>query len=1037
LDKKCNGKIAVSEVLLDISEKANLKFRQVNKSIIVSEKIGNHSNEQRLEIIMQGVTITGKVTSSEENDGLPGVNVIVQGSVQGTVTDVEGNYNIEVPGEEAVLIFSSVGYVQEEVLVGNKTIIDLELVVDITALEEIIVVGYGTKKKSDITGAIASVTPEEFESQPLYRVTDALQGRAAGVSVSNYNGAPGGGVKIRVRGSNSLTGSSNPLIVVDGIYGISLESINTNDIASIEVLKDASSTSLYGSRGANGVILVTTKKGSSREPQVNIDAYYGIQSVTKKIDILDGAQFARELNKKRVVLGASDAFSAAEIADLEANGGTDWQDETYRQAVNQNYQLSMSGKEGKIGYFISGNYADQEGIIINSNYKRYTLRSNLDFDISKKLSVKFNIVGSRQEGHNNGSIASIGTPVIAALIFDPTKPVIDPDTGNPTNASNFGSISGSPISRALGNVTDVFTNEVNTNLRFRYDIIEGLSYTFTGGAQLSNGSSNNFLNSWGSSSGLVSASVSTFEQMTWQNTSMFEYAKNIDAHRFSVKAIYELQKFQFKGSSARGEDILTPSVGFDNLGLAVNQRISSSFSEREIQSFIGRIDYAYKDKYLITATARADGSSVFPEDNKYGVFPSVALGWRLSEENFISNLEVFSNLKLRASYGITGNQAVAAYSSLALLRTGINYPISGNALSIGVAPGRAANPNLKWEETAQTNFGLDIGFFEGRLNFIADYYKKNTIDALLDINVPRFTGQSTVLKNIGEVENKGFEFAVEGKIFAKRDFNWDVGFNISFNKTVVIDIGGEDAIFPGRSYGSGVSLAPAVILEVGEEVGNFQGLIYDGVYKSDEADEAADFGFVPGDAKFKDLNDDGIINSDDIGIMGNGQPDYFWGFNNTFTYKGFELNVFFNAVGGFDVWNLTRGYTFGGNADARDATTTEILNQWSPTNESSNISAYSATSREALQSSRWVEDGSFIRLNNISLGYYLPESLLSRTFIKGIKIYASAQNILMITDYSGYDPEINSGRNSDVDQSVDWGAYPNPRTITFGINAQF
>ncbi len=863
-----------------------------------------------------------------------------------------------------------------------------------------------------------------------------MQGRTSGVSVSNYNGAPGGGVKIRVRGSNSLTGSSEPLVVVDGIVGLSLGSINTNDIASIEVLKDASSTSLYGSRGANGVILVTTKKGTSGKPQINIDAYYGIQSVRKKIDLLDGAQFAKELNKKRAAIGANDAFTAAEIAELERTGGTDWQDETYRDAPTQNYQISMSGKEGKIGYFISGNYADQDGIIINSNYKRYTLRSNLDFDISKKISVKFNILGSREIGHNNGATRGLGGPPSASLIFDPTKPVIDPDTGNPTNASNFGSISGSPISTALGREVDQFTNKVESNLRFRYDIIDGLSYSFTGGARLSNSSNNSFLNTWGSSSGNADGRINISEFNSWQHTSMLEYAKNLDNHRFSVKAVYEIQKLQSKWTQANGLNLLTPSVGYDNLGLGATQTVGSGFSEREIQSYIGRADYAFKDKYLITVTARVDGSSVFPEENKYGVFPSAAIGWRLSEESFISNMDVFSNFKLRASYGITGNQAVAPYSSLPLLRTGINYPINGGSLAIGVAPGRAANPNLKWEETAQINIGLDLGFYEGRLNFIADYYKKNTTDALLFINVPRFTGQSTVLKNIGEVENKGFEFSLDAIVF-DGEFKWDASFNVAFNKTIVVDIGGEDAIFPGAQYGGGVSIAPAIILEVGEEVGNFQGLIYDGVYRTEDAVEAAEFGFIPGDSKFKDVNEDGVINSSDIGIMGNGQPDYFWGFNNTFTYKGFELNMFWHAVQGFDVWNLTRGYLYGQNADARDATTVDILNQWSPTNNNSDVSAYSNSSREALQSSRWVEDGSFIRLNNISLGYYLPESLLGDTFIKGIKVYASAQNIVLISNYSGYDPEINSGGNSDVDQSIDWGAYPNPKTITFGINMKF
>ncbi len=1027
---------SVSDFLVEISKMGNLKFRQVNNTINVQLLDVSDKNEATVEVIIQGITITGRVTSEEESDGLPGVNVVVKGTSIGTVTDIEGNFKLDVTDENSILVFSSVGYVEEEILVGTKTIIDLDLVTDITALQEIVVVGYGTKRKSDVTGAITSVSPEDFKAQPLFRVTDALQGRAAGVAVSNVNGAPGGGVKIRIRGTNSIRGNSSPLVVIDGILDMPLKSVNTNDIASIEILKDASSTSLYGARGANGVIIVTTKKGTSKTPSVNFDAFYGMQKISKKIDLLDGGQFAREVNKRRAVLGASDAFTPAEIADLEASGGTDWQDEIYRTAPIQNYQLSMSGKEGKIGYFISGNFADQEGILINSDYKRYTLRSNLDFDINKKLNVKFNLVASREEGGNNASMYGGNSPVSGALFFDPTSPVIDPLTGNPTVDSNFGSIGLSPVARMLGNENDEIVNELNANLRFRYEILDGLSYSFTGGSRLTSGTRSQFQEAWGTNSGIVSARVRSFEYLQNQHTSMLDYSKTIDAHRFSIKAIYEIQKFTFSESTAIGDDLITNTVGYDNLGLASNPLVLSGYNDRTIVSYVGRVDYTYKDRYMITGSIRRDGSSVFADGNKYGDFPAVALGWRLSEEYFMSNLDVFSNIKLRASYGITGNQGIGPYGSLPLLRTGINYPINGNSLYIGVAPGRAANPDLRWEKTAQTNFGIDLGFFEGRMNLTADYYNKITSDLLLNISVPRFTGQNTILKNVGEIENKGFEFALDGVIIDKA-FKWNASFNIAFNNTRVLDLGGDEKTWPGGNYIAGLQIAPISVLEVGEELGNMQGLIYDGVYKTEDAVEAAEFGFVPGDSRFKDLNEDGIINNDDIGIMGNGQADYFWGFNNTFTFKGLELNIFWQAVQGFDVWNISRGYSFGGNAQARDATTVEILNQWSPTNNDSDISAYSVSSREVVQSSRWMEDGSFIRLNNISLGYYLPETLLEKTFIKGLKIYASAQNVWLISDYKGYDPEVNSGNNSNVDYSVDWGVYPSPRTFTFGINAQF
>ena len=529
-------------------------------------------------------------------------------------------------------------------------------------------------------------------------------------------------------------------------------------------------------------------------------------------------------------------------------------------------------------------------------------------------------------------------------------------------------------------------------------------------------------------------------QKVHQLTSQFTYEKQINEHKFKIDAIYEIQESKWSNNQISGTDMAYPSTTYNNIGTANNVVANSYAEERQLESFMGRANYSFNNKYIFTGAVRRDGSSVLAEGNKYDTYPSGAVAWRISEEGFLKGSSVLNELKLRTSYGLTGNQAVRPYQSFATLGTGPlhNYPFDDAIAVIGAGPDRLANPNLRWEKTAQLDLGLDVSFLNNRFNLVFDYYQKKSSDLLMIVPTAPYRGGLNYTSNIGDIENSGIEIGISGMIVNTDNFSWNTNFNIGFNETIVTDLGENTEFFSGNQYGGGQSVAPAVILEEGEKSGNFYGFIYEGVWKSNEATEAAVYGNFPGDAKYKDINEDGTINNDDLGVMGNGQADFNWGLNNSFTYKDFDLNIFFQGVQGNEIWNLGRGYIFGGSGDARNATTSEIKNRWTPQNENTNIPGYSATSSNIIQSSRYVEDGSYIRMKNISLGYNFPDSIMKNTNIfNSLRLYISAQNLWTITDYSGFDPEISSTGNSSVEQSIDYGAYPTSKTVILGLNVTF
>ncbi len=528
-------------------------------------------------------------------------------------------------------------------------------------------------------------------------------------------------------------------------------------------------------------------------------------------------------------------------------------------------------------------------------------------------------------------------------------------------------------------------------------------------------------------------------------TTRLTYEKEVGDHTFKLDAIYEIEQSDVLRDGITGSNLSNPNINFRSINTAENITANSFAEERTLESVMGRAHYSFQDKYIATASIRRDGSSVLAEGNKYETYPSVGVAWRISKEAFLQDSNVVNEMKLRASYGVTGSQVIAPYQSYALYSYGPqhNYPFDDATGFIGAGPAVLANPDLRWESTAQTNIGLDMGFLNNRFGFTFDWYKKETSDILMSVPTPSYLGPVSLTANVASTENKGIELGLNGTIVNTEDFRWDTNFNFSINKTTVVDLGGPKTVLAGGKYGAGLAIAPAIKLEIGEETGNFYGYLYDGVWKSSEAAEAAVYGNVPGDAKYKDLNIDGAINNSDLTVMGNGNADFTWGLNNTFTYKAFDLNVFFQGVSGNEIWNLGKGYIIGGSADARHATSPDILNRWTPQNENTDIPAYSSTSKDFIQSSRYVEDGSYVKLRNISFGYNLPASITEKSkLIDSFRVYISGQNLLTFTSYSGFDPEISNvnpqtNQQSPVASGIDFGAYPTAKTFTLGLNVTF
>jgi len=1010
-----------------------LLFVSPIKSMIGSNTMHDEEHTTYRSILQHEVQ--GVVTSAL-GEPLIGANVSIKGTNNGTTTDFDGNYTIKLASaEDVVLVFSYLGFKTKEVNYTGQTTLDVSLEEDFGLLDEVLVVGYGAVKKSDLTGSVSQVKAEEITAYPAAGISQALQGRAAGVQISSNNGEPGGGFKIRIRGGTSISSSSDPLYVVDGFPGGTLPP--PEDIASIEILKDASSTAIYGSRGANGVVLVTTKKGKIGKAKIEFSSSYSVQSEIGRFDLLNAEQMATYINDVNVNNGGTPRYSNPSSFGT----GTDWQEEISTQGEIQNHQISFSGGNKNVRYYVSGSMFDQKGIIINSDFARYSVTSNIDITASDKFKFGANLFARRSEKDGIRSQETNGgtTPGVvgSAVRFEPMVGVYD-ENGVYTLAQ-LNTPFDNPVAVAKELVNESVADRLQANFYGEFTLLPELKFRSTFGASTYNNRNGQYVPSvLAEASGVGGiASITSNKNISIISENYLTFNKEFGIHNITAMSGYSYQSDENTSSLARANGFITDSGSYWNLGQgSLLQVPSSSITKAELSSVYGRLNYKLSDKYLLTFTARYDGSSRFAENNKWAFFPSGALAWNVSKEGFMKNIEKISQLKLRASYGVTGNQAISPYQSLARFSPVLSI-IDGSIVN-AVRPSTVANNDLSWESTAQTNIGFDLGLFNNKLTITGDLYKMITSDLLFSKPLPQYSGYSSQLFNIGEVENKGFELAISTRNIDRDNFKWETQFNISTNKNQVLELPDGDDIPYGAAPGHMVGLEGGTsVLRVGEPVGSFYGYTYAGVLQSDSEALPGNFETTAGGEKFKDINGDGEITSDDRGIIGNPHPDFIWGLNNTFSYKDFDLNIFIQGSQGNELYSFTLMEL--DLMSGLNNATTNALNRWTPSNTNTNVPI--ARSRSRVSSSRWIYDGSYTRLKNVSFGYNLPEEALSKLGFSSLRLTLSAQNLLTITNYPGIDPEVNYRTNGTADSNrnlgLDYGSYPNTKSVTFGIKVGF
>ena len=1042
IDKKIEfdfvRKATVADILMKMSEEAGLMFKQINNTINVKRKLsGEAQSGGSLEIVVQSITVEGQV-SDEGGNTLPGVAVLEKGTNNGTVTDIDGRYRITVE-ENSVLQFSYIGYQKQEVNVAGQSVIDVVLQTDVTQLEEILVVGYGTVKKSDLTGSVASVKAEELTAYPAIGTVQALQGRAAGVQIQANNGEPGASYKVRVRGGTSINASSDPIFVVDGFVGAAMPP--PEDIASIEVLKDASATAIYGSRGANGVIMITTKRGKSGKTQISFNASTSMQNEINRLDLLNADQFI-------------DYISEARPGITPGTADTDWQDLIFRTGAIKNYQLSLSGGSDDVTYYVSGAYYDQKGVVINSDYERFSLTSNINMKASEKLDVGLNVFAQRSSSNGVRTQEGSGglTPgvIASAFKFEPDQGIYQED-GTYTIA-RLNDPHDNPYAVATELKNESLSDRFQGSVYGEYSIFEDLKFRTTFGATTNNRRVGQYSPSVLSEGRHVGgdASMDGYKSTLLQNENYLTYDKSFGGiHNITAMAGYSFQTSSSERWGGSGQSFITDAFSYWGLGsAAVYQSPSSNLTEWQISSYYGRLNYAVSDRYLITLNGRYDGSSNFSKNHKWAFFPSGAIAWNMKNESFMADVDPVSFWKWRVSYGLTGNQAISPYQTLA--RFSNVFSVIDGSIVNAVRPTTVANNDLTWETTAQLNIGADIGFFEDRINITADYYRMVTTDLLFDVRLPQYSGYTTQLKNIGEVENKGVELTLSSRNLDGA-LKWNMNVNFSANRNKVLSLPEGNDIRYGSGPGHMVGLGDTQILREGYPVGSFYGWIYDGVYQEgDDFIPGGGFEQEAGGEKFRDIDGttdadgnltgepDGRLTSDDRAIIGDPNPDFIWGWNNEFKFKNFDLNIFFQGSQGNDILSYTLMEL--NLLNSINNATTVALDRWTPTNTNTDVPK-ATTGRTRRVSSRWIYDGSFARLKNISLGYTLPQAVLDRLNINKFRVYVSAQNILTFTNYEGYDPEVNyrstGGTNGNRNLGLDYGSYPNAKSYTVGFNIGF
>lgn len=1061
---------ALSSILDKITKPLHLVYEVVGQQIVLSPIPETESSPTGL--VPRAITLpvdrqlTGTVTD-ENNAGLPGVSVVLKGTPRGTTTNAEGQFQLEVPDAGSpTLVFSFVGYVSQEVAVGNQSTIKLSLVPESKALNEVVVVGYGVQKKADLTGAIATLSADKIKNKAAVSYGEALVGQMAGVQVQQTNGAPGGeGLTIRVRGTGSISAGSAPLYVIDGypMESSAFSLVNPSDIESIQVLKDASSTAIYGSRGSNGVIIVTTKKGKIGTPTVSFNTFYGVQQVARKVNMMNTAeylQFFKDGHNQawldRAPLPGDAPHAITDGNDIRSKytnssfymipesfndpknfPDINWQDQIFRNAATQRHELSVTGGADKTRYAVSAGYTDQKGIQINSDYKRYNLRTNLTSNVTSKLEVGVSVSGYFSD--NNQVDNGKDSPLSYALYLPPIYPLRNADGTYGSQVRNS-EIWAGDVANPVGiaeNITNYLTrNGIIASVYAQYKIMDGLMYKVSLNGTLENRRLKYYRPSFVDTDGsrapkTADARNETYLDKDWLIEQTLNYNKTIQKNNFNVLVGYTTQK-------SSGEYARVNAQNFPNdvvRTLSAGQIVGGTNTEYQnsLISYLGRVNYAYNDKYLFSASIRTDGSSRFGTNNKWGTFPSASAGWRISAEPFMQNIRAVSDLKLRASWGLVGNNRIGNYDAIA--RTSISYYSLNNNLVNSVNPINYPNPDLGWEKTRQWNLGLDLGLLNERIHLEADVYNSRSVDLLLNVPVPTLTGYGSQLQNIGQVENKGMEFLVRTRNTVEK-FKWSTDFNISFNRNKVLALGPDERPI----YAGAPNANNTFITTIGRPIATFYGYLYDGVFLNQAELDAAPHlaNDHAGDPRYIDINKDGVINASDKTYLGNNQPKFIYGFSNDFSYNNFDLNIQLTGSQGaqlFSFFNRMIGI-YHGDRNGLD----KLNDRWRSEAEPGSGQILRANrDPKGLQkepSSYWVENGSFLRIRNVSLGYNFPTSLVQKARIKGLRAYVTGQNLFTFTKYPGFDPETSS-QGDGLSRGGDYLGYPSARTIIAGLNVTF
>ncbi|MCJ8164038.1 TonB-dependent receptor [Pontibacter sp. E15-1] len=985
--------------------------------------------------VMQTIEVKGRVVG-DDGQGVPGATVVVKGSTIGTATDANGNFTLGVPSGTGTLVVSFIGYKTQEVPINNRATVNISLVTDTKALEEVVVVGYGTQERSDVTGAISSVQGEALERIPTPTIAQALQGQTPGVQVTANSGSPGAGSSIRIRGAGTI-GNNNPLYVVDGVQVEgNINYLNSNDIASIEILKDASATAIYGSRAANGVVVVTTKKGKAGTSEINFTAYTGVQNAWRTLDMTNAAEYATIDNMARQAAGINTNPAWADPQSL--GEGTDYQDELFRSAPISNYQLSWSGGNENSTLYVSGGYFQQDGIIIGTDFERYTFRINTDHKIGSRVKIGNTLQVSATDEALIPNNEDLNTGVLSRGIRQlPTVPVRNPDGSFAGPTSNFEGESENPVWLAL--------ESFNTNKNYRVlgsvygevEVITDLKFRSSFNLDFNYFRNQNFDPAYAIGNrrnDANSLSVNNSTNRAWQWSNVINYDKTFGLHELSVLAGIEAQENYYQNAFARGGGFLKNS-DIQFLDQATKDYfVSGGANESAIFSQLARVNYSFGDRYLLTASIRRDGSSKFA-NNTYGVFPSASIGWRVSEEDFFKNSVNFvSNLKVRASWGETGNQNIfSPYPTYGVITGGGRYALGADQIQVpGFYQATQVNPDIKWETTEQLNFGLETGFLQNRLTFSADYFIKDTKDLLLQLPIPESTGPSAAFTNAGLIRNKGLELAL-GYRNMDGAFGYGFGLNVTTIDNEVIDLNGLVLNESNSRTQEGMPIA------------QFFGFQTNGIIRTqEELDEVQSTqpNASLGDIRFVDRNGDGAITGDDRTFIGNPLPDLTAGLNGELTFMNFDLNFLFNSSFGNDIWSAISLYGY--SSDPGNKFAALINNTYTaqnPNAEYPRLIAGDPNQNLRPDSDRWIRDGSYVRLKNLQLGYNVPTAISNKAKIQRLRVYVSAANLFTWTKYDdGFDPEIGSARflrgqsNSVLEIGVDRGIYPQSRTFLLGVN---